>query len=586
MASLSPTRPEVFLPPLEALGRLPIVIDDKNSPVIFHYGWHEGSLPAVTCAPSQLAFSSPTMGAQEQQTATLRAPSPSEKVLVSVTGDTSGGMFTAAFVTTFTITLPQSPDGPHGPPGSPPQTKTEQLVTATTSASNADEALTVQVSFTPGSVAANYQASIVVQGNGWQPLTIPVTAMVTTAPAQPVAVAPAEISGVAISSLTIAQGGSATLGVHVSSSATEPVAVQLVYMPDSANQIGLTMAPVTVTVSAGGTVQTGLTFSAGVNAVVIANAPLTIYGWGPNMSCTLSGPTATVTCGPMTVVAQGPGSPQPSIIFTQGYPQSIVVDVTLAGEATEIGFEIPSGPQGISLLESTLYSLAAGSTQQITLQFAVAEGAPINFSGNPLMLNWYAYGDKASGSIEVRAYIFSEFECNAQQQSNWCWAATSVNIANYYVTASDFTQCMLATDLLGIDGCCANPAACNQGYEVEAALKVTGNWVQTYTTDTPYYSATAGPIGYFDLINQMNLGLPVAIRIQWEPGTSPSDFQHPAHAIAVSNFDLDSLFVVNDPIYGVSAIPYETLVHAYRGTGIWTHGYTTTTGATPAGFAA
>ena len=47
-----------------------------------------------------------------------------------------------------------------------------------------------------------------------------------------------------------------------------------------------------------------------------------------------------------------------------------------------------------------------------------------------------------------------KFAEQTEQQSNWCWDATTVSVEHYYDPTSKLTQCQLANQVLGLDICC------------------------------------------------------------------------------------------------------------------------------------
>jgi hypothetical protein len=158
------------------------------------------------------------------------------------------------------------------------------------------------------------------------------------------------------------------------------------------------------------------------------------------------------------------------------------------------------------------------------------------------------------------------FTMQTQLEPNWCWAADSTSISHFYNSASPWTQCKVANKELGRTDCCGSGASgpCNQDGYLNTALGITGNlknWV-------------AGVEPYATVESQINQQAPLGVRIGWSGGGG--------HFIALTGyFDINFIFfqfqfvTVDDPLYGRSIIPYNTVVSGYQGSGSWTHSYFT-----------
>jgi hypothetical protein len=155
------------------------------------------------------------------------------------------------------------------------------------------------------------------------------------------------------------------------------------------------------------------------------------------------------------------------------------------------------------------------------------------------------------------------FSMPLQQEDLWCWAAVSCGVSHFYDAASAFSQCSIATTVLGITNCCANHAPCNQTSFLDKALACTGNFVSIATA--------AAPIGALRV--EIDGSRPLCVRTQWAGGGG--------HFVALTGYDDDialspeSMVRVQDPFYGPSTMPYRVFLTAYRGDGRWTHSYLT-----------
>jgi hypothetical protein len=95
-------------------------------------------------------------------------------------------------------------------------------------------------------------------------------------------------------------------------------------------------------------------------------------------------------------------------------------------------------------------------------------------------------------------------EIDGQQQSNWCWAATTQMIAAY--SGVGLAQCTLANQALSRSDCCSNGGACNQ----------TGWWMLTNNgfTETDQNSA----LTFAQLTTEFTATRPVAFAWHWNSG--------------------------------------------------------------------
>src|SRR4051812_27451016 len=77
------------------------------------------------------------------------------------------------------------------------------------------------------------------------------------------------------------------------------------------------------------------------------------------------------------------------------------------------------------------------------------------------------------------------FTMQHQQQTQWCWSATSVSTSHFYNSASAWTQCSLVNSALGQTSCCVDgsTSTCNQPNVLTTPLSLTGN-LATYQAGT------------------------------------------------------------------------------------------------------
>jgi hypothetical protein len=146
-----------------------------------------------------------------------------------------------------------------------------------------------------------------------------------------------------------------------------------------------------------------------------------------------------------------------------------------------------------------------------------------------------------------------------QQQANWCWAATSVSVAQYYDAATTWTQCAVANGELGRSDCCGVGATgpCNVPNTLNTALTRVGH----------LNTMVGGTVTRETLHQELRAGRPVCARTAWSGGG--------AHFVAVTGYAPGDLIEIDDPVSGVSDVDYDVFTTAYLGTGSWTHSYFT-----------
>ncbi len=160
---------------------------------------------------------------------------------------------------------------------------------------------------------------------------------------------------------------------------------------------------------------------------------------------------------------------------------------------------------------------------------------------------------------DIPGWASVDFTMQHQQQSKWCWAATSTSVAHFFKPSTGWTQCKVANHIKGRSDCCGSGASgpCNDGDSLEDALNVVDhlNYVEG---DAASYDNVQGMIA---------AGLPVPVRTAWSGGG--------AHFIAIVGYEEaeERLLTIADPISGVSVWDYPTFKTAYRHSGTWTDTY-------------
>ncbi|MQA55284.1 papain-like cysteine protease family protein [Pseudomonas piscis] len=147
------------------------------------------------------------------------------------------------------------------------------------------------------------------------------------------------------------------------------------------------------------------------------------------------------------------------------------------------------------------------------------------------------------------------FNIQQQTQTNWCWAALSASVGNYYNTGS-WTQCGVANAELGRSTCCSQPGPCNVYGYLDSALRTTGS----------YGGMREDRMQMAAIENQLGMGRPVGLRCAWYGGG--------AHFLAIYGTD-GGYVLVADSIFGYSTRALNSFPGTYNGGGSWTHTYFT-----------
>lgn len=154
-----------------------------------------------------------------------------------------------------------------------------------------------------------------------------------------------------------------------------------------------------------------------------------------------------------------------------------------------------------------------------------------------------------------------------QEQGNWCWAATSLGVHQYYDRTDTTTQCLAANLILGRNDACNNPvpAAANVPHFLDDAFNDFGNLNG---------SIVGGTLSFADTKAQIDIGRPLGTRIGWSGGGG--------HFMVIEGYRDGGTaatreVAIHDPIFGESQYAYDSYRTAYLGTNgnNWTHSYKT-----------
>ncbi|WP_084534662.1 papain-like cysteine protease family protein [Nocardia yamanashiensis] len=155
-----------------------------------------------------------------------------------------------------------------------------------------------------------------------------------------------------------------------------------------------------------------------------------------------------------------------------------------------------------------------------------------------------------------------DFQMQHQQQTQWCWAATSTSVAAYFNAATPWTQCTVVNAEVGRNDCCggaASTAPCNQPWWLDRALTRVGHFNQMTT-----------PLTTVQLAAELNQSTPVGARVGWSGGGGHFMVLRGRFTSGATEY-----VSVADPWYGDSDVTDDAFRNRYQGTGTWTHSYKT-----------
>lgn len=150
------------------------------------------------------------------------------------------------------------------------------------------------------------------------------------------------------------------------------------------------------------------------------------------------------------------------------------------------------------------------------------------------------------------------FIMQSQQQTNWCWAATSVSVSRFFNPNSTWTQCTVVNSELGRSDCCAQGSSsnCNKPWFLDSALSRTNN----------LQSTSSGSANMTEIAGEINSNRPICVRIGWAGGGG--------HFLAIDGYNTAiSMISVDDPWFGASDVVLSVFQTAYQGSGSWTTTY-------------
>ena len=148
-----------------------------------------------------------------------------------------------------------------------------------------------------------------------------------------------------------------------------------------------------------------------------------------------------------------------------------------------------------------------------------------------------------------------------REQPEWCWAATTVSVANLMNPAKGWTQCRVASECLTMP-CCPPTAACNYQYALDRALRKTGN-------------LAAAPIdralSFDEIVREVGNYRPVCCHIKWS-GNNNGHFNVIAGYVSATQ----DIIVRDSAFEEDQVLPYVNFRDRFKNAGIWDYSYLTT----------
>ncbi|MEV0648000.1 papain-like cysteine protease family protein [Phytomonospora sp. NPDC050363] len=223
-------------------------------------------------------------------------------------------------------------------------------------------------------------------------------------------------------------------------------------------------------------------------------------------------------------------------------------------------FKLNAQPDGSFSIESV------ASPNVFLRMIATGLTAPAGAGGGLVNAQFNANGGSHEKFVIAMADQRLAFAEQHQQQTQWCWAATTVSINAYYDPATAWTQCKLVNEEYELDNCCGaagSGTACNRPWYPDLALRRTGNLNQYLNRALSLVEVGA----------EMNKSAPFGVGTYWAGGGG--------HAVVVrGRFVSNGVEYVSvaDPWDGDSDVTYDNFLNRYKDSGTWRTTYTTTKG--------
>lgn len=169
----------------------------------------------------------------------------------------------------------------------------------------------------------------------------------------------------------------------------------------------------------------------------------------------------------------------------------------------------------------------------------------------------------ALGGAPAAGWRRVPFSMLHQEQTNWCWCATTLSVHEFFVNGSGISQCAAANRILQRNDACVDPTnpSVNRIWFLDRALNAFGHLAEPVVD---------GALAWGRLSTEIGANRPVGCRTGWAGGGG--------HFLCVDGVldGPDRMVAVDDPIFGASDIKIDVFLDSYLGTGTWTHSYVLT----------
>ncbi len=139
---------------------------------------------------------------------------------------------------------------------------------------------------------------------------------------------------------------------------------------------------------------------------------------------------------------------------------------------------------------------------------------------NSMKRAFLTLGLMATSSLAIAGsgYRYLGVEEEIQQHSNWCWAASSVDILKFY--GKSRTQCSVVNWAYGrTDACTSAPFYWSSSANTPNAMYGSNGSIQAILSNSGVYSTgQAYASSWNTLVNDVNAGRPFVIRFGWYSG--------------------------------------------------------------------
>lgn len=154
-----------------------------------------------------------------------------------------------------------------------------------------------------------------------------------------------------------------------------------------------------------------------------------------------------------------------------------------------------------------------------------------------------------------------EVPLQQQEQDNWCWAAVTVTVFDFYRQGAGSPQCEVANLELSRPDCCPRNPQCNQLATLDRPLRRNRNFRNLQASRASF------PVVTTEITN----GRPLCCRVVWFGGAS--------HFLIVHGFANHpsgmKTIEIADTFFGPSTQNFDTFPADYQLRGTWTHTYFT-----------